>query len=134
MTARLMETWAHGLAIYDALGVERQDDDRIRNIAILGINTFGWAFRNRKLEVPAQPPYVRLTAPSGTVWEWNDLSTTNRVTGSATGFCQVLTQTRNVADTDLSMEGDVAKQWMAIAQCFAGPPEQPPAPGTRFCM
>ena len=102
ITARLMETWAHGLAIYDALGVERQDDDRIRNIAILGINTFGWAFRNRKLEVPAQPPYVRLTAPSGAVWEWNDLSTTNCVTGSATGFCQVLTQTRNVADTDLS--------------------------------
>lgn len=133
ITARLMETWAHGLAIYDALGVERQDDDRIRNIAILGINTFGWAFRNRKLDVPAQLPYVRLTAPSGAVWEWNDLSTTSCVTGSATGFCQVLTQTRNVADTDLRLEGDVAKQWMAIAQCFAGPPEQPPEPGTRFC-
>jgi len=133
ITARLMETWAHGLAIYDALGVERQDDDRIRNIAILGINTFGWAFRNRKLEVPELAPYLRLTAPSGAVWEWNDSSDTNRIIGSASGFCQVVTQTRNVADTDLRVEGEVAIQWMGIAQCFAGPPEQPPAPGTRFC-
>ncbi len=132
ITARLMETWAHGLAIYDALGVVREDDDRIRNIAILGVNTFGWTFKNRKLDVPSSIPYVRLTAPSGDVWEWNDYSETNRITGNATGFCQVVTQTRNLADTDLQVDGEVARQWMSIAQCFAGPPEQPPAPGTRF--
>lgn len=132
ITARLMETWAHGLAIYDALGVERRDRDRIRNIAILGVNTFDWAFRNRKLEVPENKPYVRLTAPSGAIWEWNDFSESNRVSGSASGFCQVVTQTRNLADTDLQVEGTVAKQWMSIAQCFAGPPEQAPEAGTRF--
>lgn len=132
ITARLMETWAHGLAVYDALGVERRDEDRIRNIAILGINTFGWTFQNRKLEVPAQKPYVRLTAPSGEIWEWNEFSENNQVSGAASGFCQVVTQTRNLADTDLQVEGDIANQWMSIAQCFAGPPEQPPAAGTRF--
>ena len=47
ITARLMETWAHGLAIYDALGVERVDSDRIRNIVVLGVNTFGWTFKNQ---------------------------------------------------------------------------------------
>jgi uncharacterized protein (TIGR03084 family) len=67
ITARLMETWAHGQAIYDVLGVERRDEDRIRNIAVLGV------------------------------------------------------------------KGDTANQWMSVAQCFAGPPEQPPLPGTRFC-
>ncbi len=99
ITARLMETWAHGLAIYDALGVERVDTDRIRNIAVLGVNTFGWTFKNRRLEVPAQMPYLRLTAPSGEIWEWGEASEKERVEGSATEFCQVVTQTRNVADT-----------------------------------
>jgi uncharacterized protein (TIGR03084 family) len=132
ITARLMETWAHGLAVYDALGVERVDTDRIRNIAVLGVNTFGWAFKNRRLEVPAQMPYLRLTAPSDEIWEWGEASEKERVEGSATEFCQVVTQTRNVADTRLRVTGKVAGQWMRVAQCFAGPPEQPPAPGTRF--
>jgi uncharacterized protein (TIGR03084 family) len=132
ITARLMETWAHGLAIYDALGVDRVDTDRIRNIAVLGVNTFGWTFMNRKLAVPVEMPYVRLTAPSGEIWAWGEASATDRVVGGATEFCQVVTQTRNVADTHLEVVGDVAVQWMSIAQCFAGPPEQPPAPGTRF--
>jgi len=132
ITARLMETWAHGQAIYDALGVERADADRIRNIAVLGVNTFGWTFRNRRLEVPPRIPYVRLTAPSGALWEWGEPSETERVEGTATEFCQVVTQTRNVQDTALCVNGDIATEWMSIAQCFAGPPEQPPYPGTRF--
>jgi len=132
ITARLMETWAHGQAIYDALGVERVDGDRIRNIAVLGVNTFGWAFRNRRLEVPPRMPHVRLTAPSGALWEWGEPSEIERIEGSATEFCQVVTQTRNVQDTALCVNGDNATEWMSIAQCFAGPPEQPPAPGTRF--
>lgn len=132
ITARLMETWAHGLAIYDALGVERADADRIRNIAVLGVNTFAWTFKNRRLEVPAQMPYLRLTAPSGVTWEWGEPNETERVEGSATEFCQVVTQTRNVADTALQVAGETASGWMRIAQCFAGPPERPPAPGTRF--
>jgi len=132
ITARLMETWAHGLAIYDVLGVERVDADRIRNIAVLGVNTFGWCFRNRKREVPPEMPYVRLTSPSGVIWQWGEPSAGDRVEGSATQFCQVVTQTRNVADTGLRVVGDVANDWMSIAQCFAGPPEQPPLPGSRF--
>jgi uncharacterized protein (TIGR03084 family) len=132
ITARLMETWAHGLAIYDALGVERVDSDRIRNIVVLGVNTFGWTFKNRRLEVPMRMPYLRLTAPSGETWEWGEPNETERIEGSATEFCQVVTQTRNAADTALRVTGDSASEWMHIAQCFAGPPEQPPAPGTRF--
>jgi uncharacterized protein (TIGR03084 family) len=132
ITARLMETWAHGLAVYDALGVQRVDTDRIRNIAVLGVNTFGWAYKNRKLPVPREMPCVRLTAPSGETWEWGDPSLAERIEGSATEFCQVVTQTRNVSDTGLNVVGAVAAQWMGIAQCFAGPPEQPPAPGARF--
>lgn len=132
LTARLMETWAHGQEVFDLLGHKRLDTDRIRNIAVLGMNTFGWTFINRGLDVPEDVPYVRLDAPSGAVWEWNEPNQTNFVSGSATHFCQVVAQTRNIADTRLQVSGDTATRWMAIAQCFAGAPEDPPAPGTRF--
>lgn len=132
ITARLMETWAHGQAIYDALGVERVDDDRIRNIVILGIHTFAWSFTNRKLPAPGPLPHLRLTAPSGDIWEWPGDNPEERIEGRATEFCQVVTQVRNVADTALEVRGPIAQAWMAIAQCFAGPVEGPPAPGTRF--
>ncbi len=132
ITARLMETWAHGQAIYDLLGRERKDTDRIRNVAVIGINTFGWTFANRGLPVPVQRPYVRLAAPSGATWEWGEPDPANGVEGSAVEFCQVVTQVRNIADTGLKVVGETAASWMSIAQCFAGPPESPPAPGTRF--
>ena len=132
ITARLMETWAHGQAVYDMLGVERVNADRIRNIAVLGINTFGWTFATHKQPLPAIAPHVRLTAPSGAIWTWNEPSETDLIEGSATEFCQVVTQVRNIADTRLKVVGEAATRWMAIAQCFAGPPETPPAPGTRF--
>lgn len=132
ISARLMETWAHAQAVYDLLGVERIDADRIQSIAHLGVNTFGWTFRNRGEEPPARVPHVRLTAPSGAIWRWNEPSEEDLVEGSATEFCQVVAQTRNVADTGLDVRGDAAARWMAIAQCFAGPPQTPPAPGTRL--
>ncbi|MBZ0129831.1 MAG: TIGR03084 family protein [Rhodobacteraceae bacterium] len=131
ITARQMETWAHGQEVFDALGQMRQDTDRIRNICHLGASTYGWTFANRKLDVPEPAPYVELTAPSGAIWTWNDRASDARITGSATGFAQVVTQVRNVADTDIKATGDAAIRWMQIAQCFAGPPETPPAKGSR---
>ncbi|MFN4090062.1 MAG: TIGR03084 family metal-binding protein [Alphaproteobacteria bacterium] len=130
-TARQMEIWAHAQAIWDVLGLERACADRLSNIAVIGVKTFGWTFVNRGLPVPEAVPHVRLTAPSGAVWEWNDTASDSGVSGDAVAFCQVCTQTRNIADTDLAVRGDAAERWMALAQCFAGPPEDPPAPGLR---
>jgi len=132
ITARLMETWAHGQAVYDLLGKVRNDTDRIKNIAVIGMNTFGWTFTNRGLTVPADKPFVRLTAPSGAIWEWGQPEDNNIIEGSAVEFCQVVTQVRNITDTELRVVGATATQWMSIAQCFAGPPENPPTPGSRF--
>lgn len=130
-TARQMETWAHGQAIYDLMGRDREPTARLRQIAEIGVRTFGWTFTNRGEAPPGPPPHVALRAPDGSTWTWNDPSDDSRVEGSAEAFCQVVTQTRNVADTSLVVIGDVARRWMSIAQCFAGPPETPPAPGTR---
>ncbi len=130
-TARFMETWAHGQEIYDLKKLARTPTDRIKNVAAIGIRTFGWTFVNRKLEIPGDPPYVRLVAPSGEIWEWNEPSNDESIQGEAIDFCYVVTQGRNVADTALEVKGPVATQWMAIAQCFAGGPVDPPAPGSR---
>jgi len=129
--ARQMETWAHGQAVFDSLGLTREDTDRIKNIAHLGVTTYSWTFKNRRLEVPRPKPYVRLAAPSGAVWEWNEPQDGNAVTGDAVQFAQVVTQTRNIADTALATTGPAAARWMEIAQCFAGAPETPPAKGAR---
>lgn len=131
-TARYMETWAHGQAVYDLMRAEREHSDRIRNIAVIGVRTFAWTFQNRGLEPPGPPPYLRLVAPSGATWEWNTPSETEYIKGDALDFCQVVTQVRNIADTRLEVAGPVATRWMSIAQCFAGGPEDPPAPGARL--
>ena len=132
-TARQMEIWSHGQAIYDLVGRDRPAPAaRLRNIAEIGVRTFGWTFSVHKLSVPQSVPHVRLRAPSGEIWEWNAGNATDRIEGDALAFCQVVTQTRNVADTSLTVTGDTARHWMSIAQCFAGPPETPPARGTRF--
>lgn len=131
ITARQMETWAHGQEVFDLLGVQRQNFDRIKNIVHLGVNTFGWAFINRGQNVPDPAPFVELTSPSGAVWSWNTAQDNNAVRGSAVEFAQVVTQVRNVADTSLQTTGQTATTWMEIAQCFAGPPETPPVKSAR---
>ncbi len=130
-TARQMETWAHGQEIYDLLEVKRVNSNRIKNIAVIGVRTYGWTFANRQMEPPGPPPYVRLTSPVGDLWEFNDPSDENCVVGDAVEFCHVVTQGRNIRDVKLRVVGEPARQWMEIAQCFAGPPENPPAPGSR---
>jgi uncharacterized protein (TIGR03084 family) len=131
MTARLMETWAHGQEVYDVLGQVRRNTDRIRNIVVLGNNTYGWTFKVRGEEAPAPRPHLRLTAPSGEIWTYNDPSSEELVEGLAEEFCQVVTQTRNIADTKLKVVGPNAANWMSKAQCFAGAAEPPPPPGSR---
>ena len=129
--ARQMEHWAHAQAIFDVLGIDRINADRIKNVAHIGVTTFSWSFRVRGETPPAPKPFVKLTAPSGEIWTWNNDQASNRIEGTAVEFSQVVTQCRNVADTDLILTGDTAKDWMTHAQCFAGGAETPPAAGTR---
>lgn len=132
-TARQMETWAHAWAIYDLMQQPRTHNDSLQHIVNIGVRTYAWSFRNRKLEVPEPPPFVSLLAPSGATWQFNSSThqADNSISGNAVEFCQVVTQVRNIADTNLVVRGSNAQAWMAIAQCFAGQPEDPPAPGSR---
>jgi len=132
-TARQMETWAHAQDIYDEFDDIRTNTDRIKNIVVLGMKTFGWTFVNKKMEVPTDMPYVKLTSPSGELWEFGEPNDTNYVEGCAVEFAHVATQGRNIGDVHLNVVGDTATLWMSIAQCFAGPAKDPPAVGVRSC-
>jgi uncharacterized protein (TIGR03084 family) len=121
-TARLMETWAHGQDIADALGVERVPTARLRHIAHLGVRTREFAYANRGLAAPDRPVRVVLTAPDGAAWAWGPDDAADRVTGPALDFCLAVTQRRHLADTALTVTGTAATEWMGIAQAFAGPP------------
>ena len=129
VTARLMETWAHGQDVYDALGVSRPASPRLRHVAHLGVLTFSWSFSNRGLTPPPVTPSVELTGPIGEHWTWGQPSAAESVRGSALDFCLVVTQRRHYFDTRLEVTGAVAQEWMRLAQCFAGPPVMGPAPG-----
>lgn len=120
LTARLMECWAHGQDIVDAVGATRPATDRIRHIAQLGYITRGWSYANRGLEVPAEPVRVTLDAPSGRKWTFGPDDADEAVTGSAEEFCLVVTQRRKVGDTALAATPN-AMDWLKIAQAFAGP-------------
>ena len=130
-TARLMETWAHGQDVLDALGVKRKATSRLAHVAHIGFITFKWSFVNRQLPAPEKTVRVELNGPDGALWTFGDEGSDQVVKGDALDFCLVVTQRRNVADTGLEVTGGVAEEWMKIAQAFAGPPENPPAPGQR---
>ncbi len=126
LTARLMEAWAHGQDVVDAVGANRPATDRLRHIAQLGFITRGWSYANRGLEVPATEVRVELTAPSGTQWTFGSDDAPEAIVGPAEDFCLVTTQRRHVDDTDLIVTGRAAQEWMATAQAFAGPPTDGP--------
>ncbi|WP_420453417.1 TIGR03084 family metal-binding protein [Ilumatobacter sp.] len=120
LTARLMECWAHGQHVVDALGVERDATDRLAHIVRLGVNTRGWTYVNRGLDAPETPVRLELDAPSGGTWTYGPDDAEQSVRGPAEDFCLVVTQCRHVDATDLVVEGDAARDWMSKAQAFAG--------------
>ena len=121
-TARLMETWAHGLDVADALALTMPASPRLKSIAHLGVRTRDFAFTVHGLTPPAEPFRVELTAPGGDTWAWGPTEATQRVTGSAVDFCYLVTQRRPRAELDVAAEGPDAERWLGIAQAFAGPP------------
>lgn len=132
ITARLMETWAHGQdvvdVVADVVGVDREPTARLRHVAHIGVRARPFSYAVNGRELPDVDVYVGLDGPDGDRWEWGDTGLPDRVTGSALDFCLVVTQRRHLSDTTLAVEGPAATEWMSIAQAFAGPPGTGRAP------
>ncbi|MEV8098102.1 TIGR03084 family metal-binding protein [Kitasatospora sp. NPDC085879] len=121
-TARLMETWAHGQDVADALGAVRPPTARLRHIAHLGVRTMGFAFSVHGLPAPQVPVRVELGGPAGESWTWGAEDAADRITGPALDFCLLATRRRHPDDLALTAVGDTARAWLPIVQAFAGPP------------
>ncbi|RBY90252.1 TIGR03084 family protein [Blastococcus sp. TBT05-19] len=132
-TARLMETWAHGVDVTDALGLPVLVSGRLRHVAHLGVRTRDFAFAQHGLTPPAEPFRVELTAPDGPVWTWGPDDAAQRVTGPALDFCLRVTRRRHRDDLALEATGGEADRWLDVAQAFAGPAgaDRPPAGAPR---
>jgi uncharacterized protein (TIGR03084 family) len=120
-TARLMETWAHGQDVADALGVRRTPTARLRHVAHIGVRTRDFAYLNRGMTPPAEPFRVELHGPDGELWTWGPEDAAQRVTGPALDFCLLVTQRVHQADTAVVAVGEDATAWLTVAQAFAGP-------------
>jgi uncharacterized protein (TIGR03084 family) len=118
--ARLMETWAHGLDVRDALGIPADASPRLLHVAELGVRTRDYSFRRRGLTPPTEPTRVELIAPDGDLWTWGPPLATDRLVGSALDFCLLVTRRRPVETLRLGAIGTGAVQWKAVAQAFAG--------------
>ncbi|MEA2446885.1 MAG: hypothetical protein QOK47_522 [Actinomycetota bacterium] len=128
ISARIMETWAHGQDVADALEIEREPTVRLKHVCHLGVRARHNSYAANGREFPGGDVKVELAAPSGETWSWGE-DPTNMVRGSAQDFCLVVTQRRHLDDTDLIVEGPLATEWLSIAQAFAGPPGDGRAPG-----
>ena len=128
VSARLMETWAHGQDVADALGAPRVPTDRLLHVAHIGVRARPFSYAVRDMTLPDEDVRVELVAPSGAEWSWGDEHAPSSVRGPAVDFCLVVTQRRHLADTRLVVDGAAAREWMAIAQAFAGSPGPGRAP------
>lgn len=121
-TARLMETWAHGQDVADALGVARTPTARLRHVARIGVRARNYAYAVRGITAPEEEFRVELAAPDGTLIAHGPEGAAQRVTGPLLDFCLLVTQRAHRADLAVTAEGREADQWLSIAQAFAGPP------------
>lgn len=88
VTARLMETWAHGLDCFDSARVEPVDTDRLRHVAVLALRALPYAYMVAGLPTPG-PVRLELEGPSGDRWNLGPDDAPTVIRGSAGDWCRV---------------------------------------------
>lgn len=121
-TARLMETWAHGLDIFDSVGRSPKDTDRLRHVALLACLARPWAYQVNGLQPPSTALRVELILPSGKLWSHGPQDAPEWIRGSASEFCRVAVRRLHHKDTKLQAHGIEAQRFLEIAQTYAGLP------------
>jgi uncharacterized protein (TIGR03084 family) len=120
-TARLMETWAHGLDVHAALGVEPVDTDRLLHVAWLGWRSLPHAFAVAGEAPPDDPRGLRLelVAPSGDRWDVGAEEPVAVVRGPAGVWCRVATHRwRAATPPPLGVDGALAERAVAVARAY----------------
>jgi uncharacterized protein (TIGR03084 family) len=125
VTARIMETWAHGVDIRDALGLPLVPDattTRLRHICHIGYGARAFTFAAHGVADTGEPVAFEVAAPDGSTWTWGPSGAEQRISGTALEMALVFTQRRHPGRTGVKATGPAAETWLGIAQAFAGPP------------
>ena len=121
-SGRMMESWTHSHDLADSFGVAYPQTDRLRHVAHLGVVTRGFSYVNRGLAPPTEPIRVELGSPTGELWTWGPEDAVASVRGSAYEFCKVITHRQTLAESTIEPSGELAVEWMEIAQPWIEPP------------
>lgn len=119
--AGLMEAFAHGQDIADALGIRREPTERLRHIVGFATLTWDFGYQARGLTPPDTTFRYEITGPSGEEWTYGPEDATQRIRGRALDFCLLVTRRRHRADLSVTATGADAEQWLDIAQAYRGP-------------
>lgn len=122
LTARLMECWAHGHDVCEATSRPPIVSDRLRQVAHIGYFARPFSLLINQLPIDDRPIRLELEGPSGQLWAWGSCDADDRVIGGAYDFCLVVTQRRRPDESQLVVVGESARQWIDVAQAFAGGP------------
>ena len=119
VTARLMETWAHGLDVHAAVGAASVDTDRLRHIAFLATRALPYAFSFAGRALPATQLRVELDLPSGAQWTHGPADAPDRITGPAGEYCRVFVQRMPRSEAHgLVATGAGAREALVVARAF----------------
>lgn len=128
-SAGMMELFAHGQDVADALGTRIVRTDRVRHIVAFAVRTWEFGYVARGLTPPQTEFRFELTSPSGTEWAFGPEDAENRISGSAVDFCLLVCRRRHHEDLTVKAVGELATHWLTIAQAYRGPAGQGREPG-----
>ncbi|MFI0815296.1 maleylpyruvate isomerase family mycothiol-dependent enzyme [Streptomyces sp. NPDC021098] len=119
-TARIMETWAHGLDIRDALGLAAPETPRLRHIAALGHATLRYALARARVRPPGDRTLrLELTAGDGTAYAFGPDGATDVLRGPLLEWCRVATRrTRGAPAGGLKPDGELAELALLYARAY----------------
>ena len=127
-TLRLMETWAHGLDVKDAmeslLTYDEEEEDptadtsRIRHVAWLAHRMLPYAFAEAGEEFPESGIRLELMGPRYARWVYGPEDAADIIKGVASEWCRIAVQRLDSATTTLKVEGDKAETAVKIVRTY----------------
>ncbi len=127
-TLRLMETWAHGLDIKDAmeglLTYDEEEEDptddtsRMRHIAWLAHRMLPHAFSEAGEDFPEHGIRLELMGPSYARWVYGPEDAEDVIKGIAGEWCRIAVQRMDHGHTSLKAVGDSAEAALRIVRAY----------------
>lgn len=120
-TARLMETWAHGLDCFMALGVQTVDGERLRHVCHIAYRAIPNALLQAGLAMsaPLDDLVVEVCSPAGALWRFGRKDAPNRIEGTASEFARVGVRRMSLAKAStLRATGPLAKSALAHLKAY----------------